>query len=331
MRVVSTSSNPARLSIVVPCYNEEEVLPETISRLTKLLQDLINKNIVSTNSLVLFVDDGSQDKTWEIIQNSSKQNPYVYGLKLSRNFGHQNALLAGMEYVADKCDCCITIDADLQDDIDAIYSMIDKFYTGCDIVYGVKSKRDVDSFTKRFTAESYYKLLSIFGVNIIYNHADFRLLSRNAISMLLKFPEKNLFLRGLIPCIGLKFDKVLYELKERLAGTPKYSFVKSFSLAWNGITSFTTVPLKIISILGFTIFLLSTILIIYIFYVALFTNKTIPGWASTVLPIYFIGGIQLLSIGIIGEYIGKIYFETKNRPRYLIEKICKPNENNENK
>jgi len=310
----------SKLAIVVPCYNEEEVLPRTAKRLLEVLDELINSNKISDESFILFVDDGSKDRTWTIIEDLAKQNTKIKGLKLTRNFGHQNALLAGMEYVFNKCDCLITIDADLQHDEQAIGEFVQKYIDGAEIVFGIRKDRKVDSIFKKLTALIFYQLLLKMGVNIIKNHADYRLISNTALKALLEFKEVNLFLRGLIHLIGFKTDYVFFDVKERFAGQTKYPLRKMLALALDGITSFSVVPLRLITLIGFLIFMGSLIMSGYIFYVAIFTNKSVPGWGSTVLPIYFIGGVQLLSLGIVGEYIGKIYMETKRRPRYIVEK-----------
>ena len=309
-----------KLAIVVPCYNEEEVLPRTAKRLLEVLDGLISPNKINDESFILFVDDGSKDRTWTIIEDLAKQNTKIKGLKLTRNFGHQNALLAGMEYIFNKCDCLITIDADLQHDEQAIGEFVQKYIDGAEIVLGIRKDRKVDSIFKKLTALIFYQLLLKMGVNIIKNHADYRLISNTALKALLEFKEVNLFLRGLIHLIGFKTDYVFYDFKERFAGQTKYPLRKMLALALDGITSFSIVPLRLITFIGFLIFMGSLIMSGYIFYTAIFTNKSVPGWASTVLPIYFIGGVQLLSLGIIGEYIGKIYMETKRRPRYILEK-----------
>ena len=309
-----------KLAIVVPCYNEEEVLPRTAKRLLEVLDGLISPNKINDESFILFVDDGSKDRTWTIIEDLTKQNTKIKGLKLTRNFGHQNALLAGMEYIFNKCDCLITIDADLQHDEQAIGEFVQKYIDGAEIVLGIRKDRKVDSIFKKLTALIFYQLLLKMGVNIIKNHADYRLISNTALKALLEFKEVNLFLRGLIHLIGFKTDYVFFDVKERFAGQTKYPLRKMLALALDGITSFSVVPLRLITLIGFLIFMGSLIMSGYIFYTAIFTNKSVPGWASTVLPIYFIGGVQLLSLGIIGEYIGKIYMETKRRPRYIVEK-----------
>ena len=306
------------LSIVVPCYNEEAVLPETIQQLTELLQHLIDKGKITSDSCVYYVDDGSRDRTWDLIETFAKTNPFVRGIKLSRNRGHQNALLAGLLTV--KGEAVISVDADLQDDLSAIEEMLDDYAAGHDIVYGVRSSRKTDTFFKSFTATAYYRLLGIMGVEIVYNHADYRLMSRRAIEALKEFGEVNLFLRGIIPQLGFSHSIVYYERAERFAGESKYPLKKMLALAWQGITSFSNVPLQFITHLGLLVSLISFAVTIWAIWVKLFTEVAIPGWASTVLPIYFLGGIQLLCLGIIGEYLAKIYTETKRRPRYVIEK-----------
>jgi len=306
------------LSIVVPCYNEEAVLPETVQRLTELLQYLINNGKVTLDSCVYYVDDGSRDRTWELIDKLSETNRHVQGIKLSRNRGHQNALLAGLLTV--KGEVVISVDADLQDDLAAIEKMLDDYAAGYDIVYGVRSSRKTDTFFKNFTAIAYYRLLEIMGVEIIYNHADYRLMSRRVIDALKEFGEVNLFLRGIIPQLGFSHTIVYYERADRFAGESKYPLKKMLSLAWQGITSFSDVPLQFITGLGLVVSLISFAVTIWAIWIKLFTELAIPGWASTVLPIYFLGGIQLLCLGIIGEYLAKIYTETKRRPRYIIEK-----------
>ena len=313
-----------KLAIIVPCYNEEEILPFSSSKLKNLLEELINKKKVDKDSQVVFIDDGSNDKTWKIIEKLTEDSIFQ-GIKLSRNYGHQNALLSGLFNV--NADIYVTIDADLQDDINVIREMINKYHEGKEIVYGVRKKRESDSFFKRFTAEGFYKLMNFFGVDLVYNHADFRLMSKRAVESLKDFQEVNLFLRGIVPLIGFSSEKVYYDRTTRVAGESKYPLRKMLSFAWQGITSFSTVPLKLISLVGFIVFIVSIFMGGWVLWQKFFTSNAIPGWASTVLPIYFIGGMQLLSLGIIGEYIGKIYSETKRRPRYFIDKII-PNQNN---
>jgi glycosyltransferase involved in cell wall biosynthesis len=308
-----------KLAIVVPCYNEEEVLAETNSRLTQLIETLIGKSKINPDSKIYYVDDGSTDHTWEIIEVFSKKQNGVEGIKLSRNVGHQYALLAGL-LEADG-DALVSIDADLQDDVSVIEQMVDEFnYRKVQIVYGVRKQRKSDSFFKRATAGLFYKVLRLIGGEIIDHHADCRLMGRPAIEGLREFREVNLFLRGIIPLIGFKSSIVYYDRTARFAGTSKYPFKKMLSLALNGITSFSIAPLRMITALGFLVFMISASMGIWVLISALLTDAMVPGWASTILPIYFLGGIQVLCIGVLGEYIGKIYNETKQRPRYFIEK-----------
>ncbi len=307
-----------KVSVAIPCYNEEEVLAFTVETISNYLELLKLKKLFENFEIVL-VDDGSSDKTWQLIESFCNQSPLIKGIKLSKNMGHQNALLSGLFNA--NGDVVVSIDADLQDDITVIEKMILEYNQGSHIVYGVRAKRESDTFFKRVSAEGFYRLMSMMGVNIIFNHADYRLMSKQAIEHLKEFQEVNLFLRGIVPLIGYKSSKVYYERSERFAGESKYPLKKMLSFAWNGITSFSVVPLRIVSILGIFIFGFSFLMTLWVLSIKLFTNTAIPGWASTVLPIYFIGGIQLLSLGIIGEYVGKIYSETKQRPRYFIEKI----------
>ncbi len=307
------------LALVVPCYNEEEVLGETYTQLKNVMEQLKATQRIKNESYLLFVDDGSKDDTWHIIQTLSIEDSYIKGIKLSKNEGHQNALLAGMQFVQDKCDCLISLDADLQDDVDAIKKMIEEYINGSEVVFGVRDDRSADTFTKKVTAEFYYRLMRFLGVDLLFNHADYRLLSSKALNFFLEFKERNLFIRGIVKKVGLKNSVVYYQRKERFAGESKYPFRKMFSFAWNGITSFSTVPLKLITFVGLIVSILSICMGIWAIALKLFTDNTIPGWSSTVLPIYFIGGVQLLSVGILGEYIGKIYEETKQRPYYFIE------------
>lgn len=308
-----------QLAIVVPCYNEQEVLPETSKRLIALLHRLQEAKKIGIASHIYFVDDGSRDATWSIIQDFVKSGLPVIGIKLSRNQGHQNALLAGL--FSAEGDAIVSIDADLQDDIEIIEKMVDYFQAGCDIVYGVRKHRNTDTFFKRFTAEAFYKLFAWMGAQTIYNHADYRLMSRRAIESLKEYREVNLFLRGIIPLIGFRSEIVEYDRTMRFAGESKYPLKKMIALALNAITSFSVFPLRVISFLGLLIFSGTMLVTAWALWSALFTNKVVPGWASTVLPLYFLGGIQLLSLGIIGEYLSKIYIESKLRPRYFIEKI----------
>jgi glycosyltransferase involved in cell wall biosynthesis len=305
-----------KLSIVVPCFNEEDVLPETVSRLTELLS-IIPQTKISDDSNIYFIDDGSSDKTWSLIQEYSKTNRLVKGIKLSRNKGHQNALLAGMLTV--DSDAVISIDADLQDDISIIEKMIDEYHSGHDIVYGVRKERTTDTVFKRVTAQAYYKLLKFLGVDIVFDHADYRLLSRRTLNALQQYGEVNLFLRGLIPTLGYSSSIVEYQRFERFAGESKYPLRKMLAFAIDGITSFSAVPLRLIAIAGLAVFIGTLLMSIWVLWTKFVSGAAIPGWASSVLPMYFLGGIQLLSVGVIGEYVGKIYLETKKRPHFHIE------------
>ncbi len=307
------------LSIVVPCYNEEAVLPATAQRLSGLIEDLRGRGILSPESRIYFVDDGSKDGTWASIERLSHQWPAVHGIKLSRNRGHQQALLAGLLTVPGEV--VISIDADLQDDITAIEAMLAAYVDNHDIVFGVRRRREVDTPFKRFTAEGYYHLLRLMRVEVIFNHADFRLMSRRAIEALGEYHEVNLFLRGIIPQLGFRATTVFYDRAERMAGESKYPLRKMLSLAWEGITSFSTLPLRMITAVGGLVSLGSFMVTLWVLWVHFFTDQGVPGWASTALPIYFLGGIQLLSLGIIGEYLAKMYTEIKARPRYIIDKI----------
>ncbi len=304
---------------VVPCYNEEEVLPETIKRLTVKLFKMIDAGKVSKKSRMLFVDDGSKDRTWELIEQFAEENKFVGGVKLSRNRGHQNALLAGLMTAKDKCDCVISLDADLQDDIEVIDQFIEKYNEGCEVVYGVRSSRDKDTAFKRGTAQGYYKFMSMLGVDIVYNHADYRLMGSRALDALSQYKEVNLFLRGIVPLIGFRSDYVYYERNERFAGESKYPLKKMLKFAVDGITSFSVKPLKIISNVGIIICLLSIIFFIYAL-ISFFSGSSVAGWASQMCSIWFLGGLQMLCIGIVGTYVGKIYSEVKARPRFLIDK-----------
>lgn len=312
------NQNPI-LALVVPCYNEEEVLEETIKQLMIVLKRLIDGKKISGRSFIKFIDDGSNDSTWDIIKSNSMKDPLIKGLKLSKNQGHQNALLAGMEYVKDKCSCLISLDADLQQNENSIEDFIDKYKEGSEVVLGIRKDRKTDGLFKKLTALGFYKLMRTMGVNVINNHADYRLLSNKANSSILEFKEVNLFMRGLVPLIGYQTDYVFFEVKDRYAGESKYTLSKMLSFALDGITSFSITPLRMIFVIGFIVFSLSFLMGIYVLGVSFFTNNALPGWTSTVLPIYFLGGVQILSIGIVGEYLGKIYKETKKRPRYFIE------------
>lgn len=318
--MMSETETPIVLSVVIPCYNEEEVLPETVRQLGGLLDSMVSENLIHPGSHLCLVDDGSKDKTWPIIKELSAKSNQVRGLKLAGNRGHQNALLAGLENA--EGDVLVSIDADLQDDITVIRTMVEEYYNGNEIVYGVRKKRTTDSFFKRVTAEGYYYLLSKMGVNIVFNHADYRLMSRRAIEALRRYEEVNLFLRGIIPTIGFSTAEVYYDRAERFAGESKYPLKKMLALALDGITSFSAVPLRFIAGLGLIIFIFSMLISIWALGIRLFTDEAIPGWASSVLPMYLLGGIQILSLGVIGEYVSKVYMETKRRPRYFIERAA---------
>lgn len=306
--------------LVIPCYNEEEVLEVTASKLFDVMSKLISNEKISHDSKICFVDDGSKDSTWNIISSLNRSDNIFSGVKLSCNKGHQNALIAGLLTVKDNCDAAISLDADLQDDVLAIEEMVERFNDGFDIVYGVRNDRKNDNLFKKITAEGYYKFLKLIGVEITYNHADYRLMSKRALVNLENFGEVNLFLRGIIPMIGFKSTSVYYQRMERAAGNSKYPLRKMLAFAFEGITSLSIKPIRAITFLGFFIFLVSVIMLIYSVH-RYFSGETVAGWASTVVSIWAIGGLQLLSIGIIGEYIGKIYLETKRRPRYIIEEI----------
>ena len=308
-----------QLMVVIPCYNEEEVIGETSRRLTLKMKQLVELGLCDETSRVLLVDDGSKDKTWALIRELHTQNPLFEGLKLSRNRGHQNALLAGLMTARNRCDFCISMDADLQDDMDAMDRFIQEYQDGCDVVYGVRNKRDTDTFFKRQTALAFYKLMKNLGVDITYNHADYRLMSRRALDALAQFREVNLFLRGLAPLVGFQSGIVYYDRNERFAGESKYPLRKMLSFAIDGITSFSVKPLQLITTLGLVIFIISLMMLIYTL-ISFIDGHTVTGWTSTLASIWLIGGIQLLSLGVIGEYIGKIYHESKHRPRFIIDR-----------
>lgn len=308
------------LYIVVPCYNEEEVLPETARRLKEKLEAMMAAGTISRESRVLFVNDGSKDRTWQIIEELHESCPIFSGADLSRNRGHQNALLAGLMTAKERCDMAISMDADLQDDINAVDAMVEQYYAGCDIVYGVRSSRKKDTFFKRFTAEGFYRLMNAMGAETVFNHADYRLMSRRALEGLAQFKEVNLFLRGIVPMIGYRTGTVEYERGERFAGESKYPLKKMLSFAMEGITSLSVKPIRMITGLGFLVFLVSIIMLIYSI-VRWAMGETILGWASMICSVWAIGGLILLSLGVIGEYIGKIYLETKERPRFLIREV----------
>lgn len=310
------------LYMVIPCYNEEEVLPETAKRLKEKYTRLIAVGKISEKSKIAFVDDGSKDRTWALIEELHESDPVFTGVKLSRNRGHQNALLGGLLTVADDADVTISMDADLQDDIEAIDAMIDKYRDGTDIVYGVRNDRKKDSFFKKSTAQGFYKLLRRMGVESVYNHADFRLMSKRAVQGLAEFKEVNLFLRGMVPMVGYSHDFVYYERGERFAGESKYPLKKMLAFAFEGITSLSVKPIRLITSLGFIIFLVSIILAIY-FFVRYLLGMTVTGWVTLAMSLWILGGLQLMAIGVVGEYVGKIYLEAKGRPRFIIEKYLK--------
>lgn len=306
-----------KLYVVVPCYNEEEVLEETTKRLKEKLNTLIKSKKISNKSKVMYVNDGSKDNTWELIKKINKKEKLFTGISLSRNRGHQNALLAGLMTAKNYADVVISMDADLQDDINAIDEMIDKYHSGCEIVYGVRSSRKKDTWFKRTTAQAFYKFMKFMGVDVVYNHADYRLTSKRVLDEFENYKEVNLFLRGMFPLVGFKWDVVYYERHERFAGESKYPLKKMLNFAWDGITSFSVRPIRLVLNLGIIIFGISLLVLLYCLIVKLL-GKTVTGWTFTVCSIWFVSGIQMLSLGIVGEYIGKIYSETKRRPRYII-------------
>lgn len=313
------------LYIVVPCYNEQEVLNETSSRLKTKLLGMMDKGLISPLSRIMFVDDGSKDDTWNIITRLHSSDKLFSGLKLAHNKGQQNALWAGLMSARAYADCVISLDADLQDDIEVLDEFVEKFHEGCDIVYGVRSARDTDTFFKKFTAEGFYKFMGMLGVDIVNNHSDYRLMSRKALDALSEYKEVNLFLRGIVPTIGYKTDIVYYERHERFAGESKYPLKKMISFAIDGITSFSVKPLNMISGVGIFVSFISVLGLIYSL-ISFFTGHTVPGWTTTVCSIWLLGGIQLFCLGVLGCYVGKIYFEVKERPRYLVDMIVNDND-----
>ncbi|OCA87568.1 glycosyltransferase [Bacillus sp. FJAT-27225] len=310
--------NEPVLTIVVPCYNEEEVLPLTMPRLTGLLEGMIKDKLVSARSRLLFVDDGSRDRTWDIIYKAGLDHHLVKGVKLARNAGHQNALLAGIFAAKKASDCILSIDADLQDDIQVIPQFVEKFLEGNEVVYGVRRKRDTDTWFKRFTALSFYSIMGKLGVNLVHNHADFRLLGRRAVAELEKFKEVNMFLRGIVPLLGFRSAEVFYDRQEREAGESKYPLRKMLSFAFDGVTSFSVTPIRFVLTIGLTSSFISLLVGCYFLYLKFF-DKTETGWTSLIISIWLIGGLQLVAIGLVGEYIGKIYKESKQRPKYIID------------
>lgn len=309
-----------RLYMVIPCYNEEEVLDETTKRLTLRFDELIARDKIAGDSKILYVNDGSKDQTWPIIARLHEENKYVSGLNLSRNRGHQNAVLAGLMYAKDHADMVISMDADLQDDIMAIDEMVDKFHEGFDVVYGVRNSRKKDTWFKKTTAEGFYKFMKWMGVDIVFNHADFRLMSKRVLEQLEHYKEVNLFLRGIVPLIGYPSTEVYYERNERFAGESKYPLKKMLAFAFDGITSFSVKPIRMICTFGLLVFLISIAMLIYSIVIH-YISKTVPGWSSLIVSVWALGGLQLLAIGIVGEYIGKVYLEVKERPRFCIQDI----------
>ena len=307
---------------VIPCYNEEAVLPETVKKLTAQLQSMVQEGRADEKSRMLFVDDGSKDRTWELIEQFHSENQFVNGLKLAHNRGHQNALLAGLMTAKEEADCAISLDADLQDDVSVLPQFVQKFQDGCDVVYGVRNKRETDTWFKRTTAEGFYKVMAKLGVDIVFNHADYRLMSKCALDALSEYKEVNLFLRGIVPLIGYRSDYVYYNRHERFAGESKYPLKKMISFAMDGITSFSVKPLKIISNIGIFVALISIIGLLYAL-ISHFLGNTVSGWTAIVCSIWLLGGVQMLCLGVVGEYIGKIYSEVKGRPRFRIEKHLK--------
>jgi glycosyltransferase involved in cell wall biosynthesis len=307
------------LYIVVPCYNEQEVLPITTERLREQLKTMIDAQLVGEESRILYVNDGSIDSTWQIIEEHAREHKDVCGVKLAGNVGHQNALMAGLEAACERADIIISIDADLQDDVKVMTEMVEKYHQGCDIVYGVRRERKTDTWFKRNSALAFYKLMRRLGVKSIYNHADYRLMSRRAVQQLMNYRERNLFLRGIVPLVGYRTDSVYYDRTERMAGESKYPLSKMLNFAVNGITSFSIKPVRMVLTLGILFTLIALGILIYVL-IAYFSGRTVSGWASLILSLWFIGGSVLIGLGIVGEYIGKIYIEVKDRPRYNVEK-----------
>lgn len=305
--------------IVIPCYNEEEVLEETSKQLLDVFSSMRQEGLINDMSRIMFVDDGSKDKTWTLIEALSEAHSEIGGVKLAHNAGHQNALLGGLMSVKDECDCAISIDADLQDDVRVIPEMVRKYIDGCHVVYGVRNKRDTDTFFKRTTAVGFYKMMKLMGVDVVFNHADYRLMSKEALEGLAQFPERNLFLRGIVPLIGYRSDYVYYDRNERFAGESKYPLKKMLSFAFDGITSFSINPIRMITAIGSVACIFAVVMAVYAI-VQKFLGHASSGWSSLMCSIWFIGGLQLLGTGLIGEYIGKMYKEVKRRPRYIIEK-----------
>ena len=310
------------LFIVIPCYNEQEALPITARRMTELTDDMISREIIDPESRVVLVDDGSRDDTWRIIRELHAADARFEGVKLAHNAGHMNALWAGMTLSAPRCDCVVTIDADLQDDVNAMYGFLEEYRKGADVVYGVRSSRKKDTFFKRTTAQAFYKMMNKLGAELVYDHADYRLLSRRALEALLSFGEVNMFLRGMVPMLGFRTAKVYYERGERVAGESKYPLKKMLAFAMEGITSLSNKPIRYVLLLGVLCALLGAAMAVYIL-ISLFRGHTVRGWASTMMSIWLLGGLQLIALGVIGEYVGKIYMETKRRPKFILEEHLK--------
>ena len=306
--------------IVIPCYNEEEVLVETAKQLLGVFSGMREEGMINDQSRIVFVDDGSKDKTWALVEELAREHKEIGGVKLAHNAGHQNALFGGLMSIKDQCDCAISIDADLQDDVRVIPEMVRKYIDGCHVVYGVRNKRDTDTFFKRTTAVGFYKLMKLMGVDVVFNHADYRLMSREALEGLAQFPERNLFLRGIVPLIGYRSDYVYYDRNERFAGESKYPLKKMLSFAFDGITSFSINPIRMITAIGCAACIVAVVMAVYAI-VQKILGHAGAGWSSLMCSIWFIGGLQLLGTGLIGEYIGKLYKEVKRRPRYIVEKM----------
>ena len=313
------------LYIVIPCYNEEEALPITAEKLIALTDDMMKRSLIDAKSRITLVDDGSRDRTWQVISDLCKRDKRFEGVKLAHNAGHMNALWAGMTMAAKKCDCVITIDADLQDDINAMYGFLEKYSEGADVVSGVRSSRKKDTFFKRTTAQGFYRLMNRMGVEMVYNHADYRLLSRRALEALLSFGEVNMFLRGMVPMLGFNTAIVEYERGERVAGESKYPLKKMIAFAMEGITSLSNKPIRLVTLAGVICGLLGVVMAIYVL-VSLFRGHSVAGWASIMMSIWLLGGMQLVALGLIGEYVGKIYMETKRRPKFILEEYVHADE-----
>ena len=310
--------NAPKLFIVIPCYNEQEALPITARRLTELTDDMLSKNLIDPQSRIVLVDDGSKDGTWKVISGLHEADPRFEGVKLAHNAGHMNALWAGMTLSAERCDCVITIDADLQDDVNAMYGFLEEYRKGADVVYGVRSSRQKDTLFKRTTAQGFYKMMAGLGVELVYNHADYRLLSKRALEALLSFGEVNMFLRGMVPMLGFKTAKVYFERGERVAGESKYPLKKMIAFAAEGVTSLSNKPIRWVLGLGAVCALLGVAMAVYVI-VSLVRGHTVAGWASMMMSIWLLGGLQLMALGVIGEYVGKVYMETKRRPKFILE------------